>query len=80
MKFSSVILKYGGLPSHHHGLGKLKSPNIETKRFTHGLLAMKQGFDPSNTFGAQNGVYNNNNNNDGERGMVTDNDNQEEKN
>lgn len=54
------ILDNGGSLSHHHGLGKLRSPfvcQVYSQGYIHALLAMKEAIDPTNTFGARNGVF-----------------------
>ena len=57
------ILKNGGSLSHHHGLGKLRSPfvhQIYSQGYIDALIAMKKAIDPTNTFGARNGVFSTN--------------------
>lgn len=54
------ILSRGGSLSHHHGIGKVRSEF--TKRMDSGsfrtlLASLKHSVDPSNTFGARNGVF-----------------------
>ena len=54
------ILDNGGSLSHHHGLGKLRSPFVDqiySEAYTGALVAMKEALDPHNTFGARNGVF-----------------------
>ena len=54
------ILNSGGSISHHHGIGKLRSPFVP-KIYSHGYLdsidAMKRALDPANIFGARNGIF-----------------------
>ena len=54
------ILNNGGSLSHHHGLGKLRSPFVDqiyTQGYLDTLVAMKKAIDPGNIFGARNGVF-----------------------
>ena len=54
------ILRHGGSLSHHHGIGKIRAeflPGMDSKAFREGLVALKNGLDPSNTFGAGNGFF-----------------------
>jgi alkyldihydroxyacetonephosphate synthase len=54
------ILRLGGSLSHHHGIGKLRSPFLRemgSNAYRDSLLALKKGLDPLNTFGAGNGVF-----------------------
>ena len=54
------ILRHGGSLSHHHGVGKVRNEFLRTmdsKAFRESLLVVKNGLDPTNTFGAGNGVF-----------------------
>lgn len=54
------ILDQGGSLSHHHGIGKLRADfvrDMDSEALREGLLAVKDGLDPSNTFGARNGIF-----------------------
>lgn len=54
------ILDNGGSLSHHHGLGKLRSPfvrQIYSQGYIDTLVSIKGAIDPNNTFGARNGVF-----------------------
>ncbi|KAL7484379.1 hypothetical protein ACHAW6_010012 [Cyclotella cf. meneghiniana] len=53
------ILNAGGSLSHHHGLGKLRAPfvrQIYSDGYVNSVIAVKKALDPSNIFGAGNGV------------------------
>jgi alkyldihydroxyacetonephosphate synthase len=53
------ILINGGTLSHHHGLGKRTTlmGEIYTPGYVNALISMKEAIDPTNTFGARNGVF-----------------------
>lgn len=54
------ILNNGGSLSHHHGVGKLRSPfvsEIYTDGYMESMSAVKAALDPSNVFGARNGAF-----------------------
>jgi alkyldihydroxyacetonephosphate synthase len=54
------ILDQGGSLSHHHGIGKIRADFVramDSEALREGLLAVKDGLDPSNTFGARNGIF-----------------------
>lgn len=54
------ILRHGGSLSHHHGVGKIRNEFLRTmdsKAFRESVLAVKNGLDPTNTFGAGNGFF-----------------------
>lgn len=54
------ILRHGGSLSHHHGVGKIRNEFLRTmdsQAFRKSLLLVKNGLDPTNTFGARNGVF-----------------------
>ncbi len=54
------ILNHGGSLSHHHGIGKLRSsfiPEVYSDGYLESINAVKTALDPSNVFGARNGVF-----------------------
>ncbi|KAL7554380.1 hypothetical protein ACHAWF_017846 [Thalassiosira exigua] len=55
-----VILDNGGSLSHHHGVGKLRSSFVEqiySQGYIDSVIAVKKALDPTNTFGARNGIF-----------------------
>ena len=53
------ILNAGGSLSHHHGVGKLRAPfvrQIYSDGYVNSMIALKNALDPTNVFGAGNGV------------------------
>jgi len=58
-----VIMKNGGSLSHHHGVGKIRAPFMDTvnpNNMKKVCTALKNAFDPENIFGANNGTYHSN--------------------
>lgn len=65
-KFSKIehslrktIIENGGSISHHHGVGKLRKdfiPNMLSKTSTQLVKELKNSHDPTNIFGARNGI------------------------
>ena len=54
-----VIINHGGSISHHHGVGKLRKdfiPDMLSKTSIDLIREMKKAHDPSNIFGASNGI------------------------
>jgi alkyldihydroxyacetonephosphate synthase len=54
------ILEHGGLLSHHHGVGKVRSSflqAINSPALQEAALLTKHAFDPENIFAARNGAY-----------------------
>jgi len=53
------ILINGGTLSHHHGLGKRTAlmGELYTPGYANALTSIKEAIDPTNTFGARNGVF-----------------------
>ena len=54
------ILQHGGSLSHHHGVGKVRSQFLsetDSPALTANWKAIKKALDPSNVFGARNGVF-----------------------
>jgi len=55
-----AIIKMGGSLSHHHGVGKLRAPFMDTvnpNNMKKVCTALKSAIDPENVFGANNGIY-----------------------
>ena len=54
-----VIIEHGGSISHHHGVGKLRKdfiPDMLSKTSIDLVKELKKAHDPSNIFGASNGI------------------------
>ena len=63
-----VIISHGGSISHHHGVGKLRKdfiPDMLSKTSIDLIREMKKAHDPSNIFGASNGILANDINSEG---------------
>ncbi len=63
-----VIIEHGGSISHHHGVGKLRKdfiPDMLSKTSIDLVREMKKAHDPSNIFGASNGILANDINSEG---------------
>jgi alkyldihydroxyacetonephosphate synthase len=55
-----TILENGGSLSHHHGVGKLRSDflsTVDSRPWLQAKRSIKHALDPTNVFGARNGVY-----------------------
>ena len=56
------ILQGGGSLSHHHGIGKVRataSVRLESRLMVEAVRTLKEQLDPSNLFGARNGLFSN---------------------
>jgi alkyldihydroxyacetonephosphate synthase len=54
------ILRNGGSLSHHHGIGKIRSRylrDMDSEGCRQALISLKKATDPSDVFGARNGVF-----------------------